>query len=95
MCIGTLFGCLAKHKAMKDCRWDYDSYTCGYCTEDASDSDLGYTVVFPEDDDWTYWTNKTANQGFTTWLDLQMSLCGVSPTASYSDMVPSSRDESQ
>merc|ERR1719447_843036 len=28
-----------------------------------------------------------------SWLDLQVSLCGVTPTSSFSDMVPSTRDE--
>ena len=54
---GTLFGCLAKHKALKDCRWDYETYTCNYCTMEEEDADLEYHVVTPEDkDDFDYWT---------------------------------------
>merc|ERR1719242_388251 len=85
---GTLFGCLAKHKALKDCRWDYDSYTCGYCTMKESTSDLDYHVMFPEDDDWSDWIEYYQNQTDAGFSHLQMSLCGVWPTSSFSDDVP-------
>ena len=79
---------------MKDCRWDYDTYTCGFCTYDDSASDLGYNVVFPDDDDWDDWGQKYDDLGDdASWQDLQMSLCGVQPTSSFTDMVPASRDE--
>ena len=56
--------------------------------------DLGYNVLFPDDDDFSYWTERYQNLGENaTWEDLQMSLCGVWPTASYTDMVPSSHAE--
>merc|ERR1719295_852827 len=32
---GTMFGCLAMHRVLKDCRWDYDSYSCNLCTADS------------------------------------------------------------
>ena len=47
-----MFGCMARHKPSKDCRWDYDSYTCNLCTKAASDEDLGYHVLNPSSDDW-------------------------------------------
>merc|ERR1719242_1317774 len=54
---GTLFGCLAYHKAQKDCRWDYDTYTCNYCTNEVEDLDLSYHIISPDrSDDWDYWT---------------------------------------
>merc|ERR1719242_2037733 len=90
---GTIFGCLATQKAQKDCRWDYDTYTCGVCTMDESESDLGYTTVFPGDERWDYWNDKYSGNADATWMDLQLSLCGVKPTSSFSNMVPSTRDE--
>ena len=54
---GTMFGCLAMHRVLKDCRWDYDSYSCNLCTTETEDLDIGYHVVSPDDsDDFTKWT---------------------------------------
>lgn len=59
-----------------------------------SESDHTYTVVFPDDEDWTFWTQRYQDLGDdATWEDLQMTLCGVWPTASYTDNVPSTHDE--
>ena len=94
MCTGTLFGCLAEHKALKECRWDYDTYTCGVCSKDTSTLDLPYNVVYPDDEEWDYWTNRYENMAENaTWSTLQMGLCGVQPTSSYSNMVPSTHEE--
>merc|ERR1719242_2296283 len=91
---GTIFGCLAKHKALKDCRWDYDMMTCGYCTSDDTQSDLGFAVAFPDDDNWDNYIDDYLDLGDNaTFVDLQMSLCGVKPTASWSDMVPETHEE--
>jgi len=94
---GTLFGCLSKYKALKDCRWDYDSYQCTYCTRRATDEDMGYHVLNRSDDnDWTLWTDYYVQRERTvggSWIDLQISLCGVYPQAANSDMVPKTRDE--
>ena len=89
-----VFGCMAKHKPAKDCRWDYDTYTCNLCTKGSSDADLGYHVINPKADDWpewrAYYTNMANN---ATYMDLDIGLCGVAPMSSYSDQVPSTRDE--
>jgi len=93
---GTLFGCLAKHKALKDCRWDYDSYTCNYCTKEQSDADLEYHVVSPFDmDDFNLWTGyyESLEPDNRTWWQLQMGICGVYPQSTYNDNVPQTRDE--
>ena len=91
---GTLFGCLAKHKAMKDCRWDYDSYTCNYCTRLTQDEDIGHHVVKPSNrSDWEYYNNYYKTHDDADWEDLQMGMCGVQPLASYHSLIPSTRDE--
>merc|ERR1719361_1674803 len=96
---GTLFGCLATHKAEKDCRWDYDTYTCNYCSTNGleADLDLTYHVISPHrPTDWIWWnewgSNQVANDSLT-WIGLQMGLCGVWPNSTYTDMVPTTRDE--
>jgi len=93
---GTLFGCLAKHKALKDCRWDYDTYQCNYCTKLSSDADLEYHVVSPNDmDDFEEWTlnYQSLDADNRTWWQLQMGICGVYPQSTYNDKVPQTRDE--
>ena len=55
---GTMFGCLAMHRVLKDCRWDYDSYSCNLCTTESEDLDIGYHVVSPHDaEDFQKWTS--------------------------------------
>ena len=85
---------MAQHKLANDCRWDYESYTCSLCTTLSSDADLGYHVTSPLSDDWLKWKGYYESLGSNaTFKDLYIGLCGVVPTASYSDQVPKTRDE--
>ena len=64
--------------------WKTDTYECSLCSTDSSDMDLGYHVVWQDDDD------------FETYLrpeeDTKVGLCGVYPRASYNDShIPVSR----
>ena len=89
-----MFGCMAKHKPENDCRWDYETYTCNLCTKMASDADLGYHVVSPNSDDWLEWRGYYEAKGDNaSFVDLDISMCGVLPLSSYTDRVPSTRDE--
>ena len=72
---GTIFGCLTQHKAMKDCRWDYETYTCNYCTQKGTDLDLGYHVIRPQrQTDFMVWNSrfKHMDKGNRTYQDLQV-----------------------
>merc|ERR1719203_1806190 len=86
---GTLFGCLYMHKAMKDCRWDYDTYECAYCTTEESDGDLGYSVV-AADSEWVA-EFRDENPDFGEG-NIQISLCGVYPYAANTGEVPQNRN---
>jgi len=84
----TIFGCLTMQKQEKDCQWDDDTYECSVCDEASgkSDQDLGYHVVWKDDDDFEQYANApdTAVVG----------LCGVYPLATYnSSYEPQSRDQ--
>jgi len=89
---GTMFTCLHRSKAMKDCRWDYDTYECFYCSLTDSDGDLGYTVIPPEHEWFDNYT-KTHNYATDNSGGLMISLCGVYPQAANSDEVPQNRNE--
>ena len=80
---------------MKDCRWDYESYSCNYCTKRSYDADVGYHVIKPSnEDDWTFWEQFYRDRGDSaTWDDLQISLCGVFPQSANSGRVPKDRDQ--
>jgi len=89
---GTLFGCLYMHKAMKDCRWDYDSYTCAYCTKLQTDGDLDYSVVAADGEFMQEYKKQNPDFGKAELGEVQISLCGVYPRAANTHEVPQNRN---